>query len=218
MSDGKKACIYVLAGANGAGKSSVAGAMLLVAGTEYFNPDIAARQILSGNPATTQTEANSAAWYEWKRLLDRAIDEGLYYAFETTLGGNTIPALLKKASSAGHAVRVLFVGLSSPELHIARVRARVATGGHDIPEETIRDRYNRSRENLIELMPNLTELRLYDNSQDADPVSGSAPEPLLILHVKERQIVAICEAGNVPVWAKPMVAAAMKIARIQTFW
>src|SRR2546422_5178074 len=51
------------------------------------------------------------------------------------------------------------VGLSSAELHIARVRARVAKGGHDIPEPRIRDRYDRSRLNLIHLMARLTELR-----------------------------------------------------------
>jgi predicted ABC-type ATPase len=125
VSNGEKASIYVLAGANGAGKSSVAGAMLVAAGTEYFNPDIAARRILSENPAATQTEANSAAWYEGKRLLERAINDGLHYAFETTLGGNTIPAILKKASSAGHEVRVFFVGLrQSGVAHRARSRAR----------------------------------------------------------------------------------------------
>jgi predicted ABC-type ATPase len=102
-------------------------------------------------------------------------------------------------------------------LHIARVRARVAAGGHDIPEQTIRERYNRSRQNLIEVMPSLTELRLYDNSQDADPVSGSPPEPLLVLHFKQRQIVTICVAGNVPAWAKPIIAAAVKISGNETF-
>jgi predicted ABC-type ATPase len=209
---GKKSCIYVLAGTNGAGKSSVAGAMLLAAGAEFFNPDIAARRILSENPTATQTEANSAAWHEGKRLLERAIDEGLNYAFETTLGGNTIPAILKSASSTGHEVRVLFVGLSSPELHIARVRARVAIGGHDIPEEKIRERYDRSRENLIELMPGLTEFRLYDNSQDGDPGSELAPEPFLVLHLKQRQIVAACDPRDVPAWAKPVVVAAMKLS------
>jgi hypothetical protein len=65
-----------------------------------------------------------------------------------------------------------FVGLSSAELHMARVRSRVARGGHDIPEERIRERYDRSRINLIELMPRLTELKVYDNSFEADPHAG----------------------------------------------
>jgi predicted ABC-type ATPase len=66
--------------------------------------------------------------------------------------------------------------LSSPELHIARVRSRVAKGGHDIPDAKIRDRYDRSRLNLIQLMPKLTELRVYDNTREADPDAGGAPQ------------------------------------------
>ena len=69
--------IYVLAGANGAGKSSIGGAAFLHHGVEYFNPDEAARRILAANPAITQEDANSAAWHEGKRLLERAIAERL---------------------------------------------------------------------------------------------------------------------------------------------
>jgi len=56
-----------------------------------------------------------------KRLLERAIAERLDFAFETTLGGHTIGALLHAALAAGIDVRMWFVGLSSPELHMARV-------------------------------------------------------------------------------------------------
>ena len=73
-------CIYVLAGANGAGKSSIGGAAFLQHGVEYFNPDEAARRILAANPAITQEDANSAAWHEGKRLLERAIAERLNFA------------------------------------------------------------------------------------------------------------------------------------------
>src|SRR5207247_1256905 len=66
-------CIYVLAGTNGAGKSSLAGATFLSAGTEYFNPDQAARLIRDRNPGLGPTEANSAAWHQGRRLLERAI-------------------------------------------------------------------------------------------------------------------------------------------------
>jgi predicted ABC-type ATPase len=108
--------IYVLAGTNGAGKSSLMGAMLVQQGVEYFDPDRAAQRILSANrdpanrgPANrgiSQVEANSAAWYEGKRLLERAIVEGLSFAFETTLGGKTIVNLLDQALSEGIEVRI----------------------------------------------------------------------------------------------------------------
>jgi predicted ABC-type ATPase len=200
----------VLAGTNGAGKSSVAGAMFRQAGADYFNPDEATARILTANPDTSPADANSAAWHEGKRLLERAIAERLDFAFETTLGGHTISALLRQALAAGIDVRMWFVGLSGPELHMARVRARVARGGHDIPEEKIRQRYDRSRLNLIELMPRLTELRVFDNSFDADPHAGHAPQPKLILHLAAGTTLQRVELSRTPQWAKALVAAAVK--------
>jgi predicted ABC-type ATPase len=205
-------CLYVLAGTNGAGKSSIGGAMFLQAGVEYFNPDQAARLILARNPGLSQTEANSAAWHRGRHLLERAIAEHKTFAFETTLGGNTITALLDRALASGLAVRVWYVGLNGPELHIARVRARVARGGHDIPAEQVRARYDRSRLNLIRLLPKLTELRVYDNSAEADPDAGIAPEPLLLLHMLRGKIVRSCALTQTPEWAKPILAAAIKMS------
>jgi predicted ABC-type ATPase len=206
----------VLAGTNGAGKSSIAGAMFRQSGADYFNPDEATARILAANPGMTPAAANSAAWHAGKRLLERAIDERLDFAFETTLGGHTITALLQEASAAGIDVRVWFVGLSSPELHIARVRARVARGGHDIPEETIRERYARSRINLIELLPRLTELRVFDNSVEANPHADRAPRPTLVLHLAKGRIVEMAALAHTPQWAKALVAAAVRTSNAST--
>jgi len=202
-------CLYVLAGTNGAGKSSIGGAMFRRQGAGYFDPDDAARLILAANPGITQAEANSAAWHEGRRLLERAIAERCTFAFETTLGGRTITTLLDRALSEGIEVRIWYVGLGSPDLHIARVRSRVARGGHDVPDETIRARYNASRLNLVHLLPKLTELRVYDNTREADPLAGIAPEPVLILHVARGAIVSSCDLRLAPQWAKPILAAAM---------
>lgn len=199
--------IHVLAGTNGAGKSSVAGAALKRGGADYFNPDEAARRLVAAMPGIASEQANSIAWREGKRLLEHAIEQKLDLTFETTLGGNTIAALLQRAAEAGLDVRVWYVGLSSPELHIARVRARVARGGHDIPESKIRERYDRSRANLIRLLPRLTALHLYDNSEEGDPATGG-PMPKLILHLDERRIVQVLPISEVPQWAKPIVIAA----------
>jgi len=202
-------CIYVLAGTNGAGKSSIAGARFRESGAEYFNPDEAARRVLAANPAAGPDLANAAAWQHGKRLLERAIAERLTFAFETTLGGNTITALLEGGLSSGIEVRIWYVGLDTVERHIARVRQRVARGGHDIPEERIRERYDRSRLNLIRLLPRLTELRLYDNSTEADPGQGLAPQPALVLHMLKGRILSTCDLPAAPFWAKPILRAAM---------
>jgi predicted ABC-type ATPase len=207
--DTESPCIYVLAGTNGAGKSSVGGAAFREMGADYFNPDEATRRIRSTNPQVSERDANIAAWQEGKRLLEEAIAKRLVFAFETTLGGHTITSLLRGALREGVEVRMWYVALVTPELHIARVRARVARGGHDIPEKTIRERYERSRVNLIRLLPHLTELRVFDNSADADPASGATPAPLPALHVVRGTIAATCDLRRVPEWAKPIVAAAM---------
>lgn len=209
----RRSCIYVLAGTNGGGKSSVGGAAIRQHGVDYFNPDEAARRILETHSHLSQEQANSLAWNEGRRLLEAAIASHLEFAFETTLGGTTITDLLERAALAGIELRVWYVALASAELHMARVRARVKKGGHDIPEEKIRERYTRSRENLIRLLPRITELRLFDNSADADPATGSRPAPLLILRLAGGAIVEMCPPAEVPEWAKPIVAAAMRLAR-----
>jgi len=185
--------------------------MFVARGAEYFNPDSAAKRIFDSIPEISQAEANSAAWYEGKRLLERAIADRLDFAFETTLGGRTITAVLEKALSNGIEVRVWYVGLKTPELHIARVRSRYLQGGHSIPEEKIRERYVQSRLNLIRLIPKLTELLVYDNSEEADPGAGKLPKLELLLHIARGRILRSCPLETVPEWAKPIFAAALKL-------
>lgn len=205
--------IYVIAGVNGAGKSSIAGAALREFGSDYYNPDEVARALRRGNPALSQGSADGEAWRQGVRLLKRAIRERLAFAFETTLAGKTIPRLLAQAASQGIAIRVWYVGLAGPELHLARVRARVRRGGHDVPEEHILRRYERSRANLIALLPVLSSLKVFDNSADADPAAGKTPKPWLVLHVEGVKIIGPADLSRTPSWAKPIVAAARLLVR-----
>jgi predicted ABC-type ATPase len=89
------------------------------------------------------------------------------------------------------------------------VRQRVRSGGHDIPESTIRRRWRHSRQNLVQLLPVLTGLRVYDNSAEADPAAGRAPRPVLVLHMQRGDIVGPPDLSKTPDWAKPIVAAAL---------
>lgn len=205
--------IRVLAGVNGAGKSSIVGAMIRDKGGEYYNPDEAARQIMGANPGLAQTDANAAAWEQGRKLLERAIDQGLDFTFETTLGGNTMPALLAGAAKRGIELHIFYVGLGSADAHIERVRQRVRTGGHDIPEVDIRRRYRHSLINLVKLLPALTALRAYDNSVAADPATGHAPRPVLVLHMERGRIVGPSDLTSTPAWAKPIVAAALELSQ-----
>lgn len=203
----------MLAGVNGAGKSSIGGAAFRDRGGDYFNPDEAARRLMAANPGMDQAAANGAAWRQGRDLLEQAIGKNLVFALETTLGGNTIARLLAGAAERGMAIHVWYVGLASPELHIRRVRSRVRRGGHDIPEAAIRRRFEHSRLNLIALLPALAALRLYDNSTEADPAAGKAPVLVPVLVMEHRKILNPGDLTRAPDWAKPIVAAALKLAR-----
>jgi predicted ABC-type ATPase len=201
--------LYVLAGVNGAGKSSIGGRLLTQAGLAWFNPDSFARALTEYGDG--QTEANAAALKEGIRRLDVAIARGRSYAFETTLGGQTILHKLIQATRT-HDIMVWFCGLRDAEQHLARVRLRVTQGGHDIPEEHIRQRCHTSLQNLIALMPHLAQLRVYDNS--ADVALGQAiPEPTLLLSLnagRRTHPSTLAEARYTPDWAKPLVEAAFR--------
>jgi predicted ABC-type ATPase len=206
--------IYVLAGVNGAGKSSIGGAAFRDSGiADYYNPDEEAREIRNTRPGLPLAAANAAAWQKGRALLARAIQERLNFAFETTLGGNTIPRLLGEAAKTGINVLIWYVGLESPEMHVERVAARVRRGGHPVPEEAIRRRYEWSRLNLIQLMPVLSALRVYDNSDHAEPEAGGTPIPRLVLHLKGGRILGPEDLSKTPGWAKPIVAAALQSFR-----
>jgi predicted ABC-type ATPase len=157
-------------------------------------------------------DANSKAWLEMVRLLSVAIANGEAYVFETTLGGSTIAGHLRSAASAGLDVRIWYVALANSDLHIARVQRRVLAGGHDVPDERIRARYDSSRANLLELMPVLKELWVYDNSEDLEDAGDQPPEPSLILYMADGKIVQGCPMEAVPEWAKSIVLTAIRLS------
>ena len=204
--------IHVLAGVNGAGKSSIGESEFNREGSPVFNPDTIAREIRGLHPDISDALANGQAWQIGRALLEQAIAEGRDYRFETTLGGRTIAELLEKAARAGHRVNIWFCGLASPELHLARVARRVAQGGHDIPAAKIRERWRTSRENLIRLLPHIHHLRVYDNSAEADPAEGHAPRPVLWLEMKERRITAPPDPAGAPAWVQPILGAAAMVS------
>lgn len=209
--------LFVLAGVNGAGKSSVGGHLLAQAGMTWFNPDDFARE-LAARTGCAMAEANAAAWQEGMRRLNVALAAGHDHAFETTLGGNTVPAKIAEAART-HDVLMWFCGLSSAEQHIGRVRARVQAGGHDIPEAQIRARWTRARENLVALMPHLAHLRVYDNSVEVAR-GKPVPDPVLLLEMVDGHLVhPVADDADalrtMPAWAQPLVEAALMGADVR---
>jgi len=206
--------LFVLGGVNGAGKSSVLGPAVLRE-LAFYNPDAVAQRIRQ-TTACSSEQANAAAWQEGRRRLADSIAKRQSYAFESTLGGSTITRMLLDAAAQSFDIYVWFIGLSSPEQHIERVRARVAAGGHDISDAQIRKRWFSARRNLLALMPVVKELIVYDNSAERDPATGLLPDPRPLLHwSRDDGIVAppLQNLADTPDWAKPIVAQALKLAR-----
>ena len=204
--------LYVLAGVNGAGKSSIGGHLLERDGLTWFNPDTFAREFKAATGCGQET-ANAHAWHEGMRRLDEAVAKGRNHAFETTLGGKTVTAKILEAAKT-HDVLIWFCGLSSPELHLARVTARVAAGGHPIPEEKIRERYPLAQLNLIELMPHAAYIQVYDNSTEA-AADGTVPDPVLVMEMENGRVLSpapddLEALQRAPEWARPLLEAALR--------
>jgi len=198
--------ITVIAGVNGAGKSSIAGARIRSAGGDYFNPDEVASTLRANDPSLSTVQSNGQAWQMGYNQLSRAIHEEQDYTFETTLGGNSICRLLHEAIDAGQEVRLFFCGLSSPELHIERVAARVIKGGHDIPEAKIRERWIGAIHNMLGLIPRCVTVKVYDNSKPAD---NGGPKPICLFSIQGNNFT-LSPIDPMPEWAKPLASAAMK--------
>ena len=109
--------IIVLAGVNGAGKSSIGGSALRAKGLDWYNPDEVAREMQGEFAQKPAAEINAFVWQEGFQRLQRAIREDSDFAFETTLGGNSITSALLDAIAAGVQVQVWYCGLESVELH-----------------------------------------------------------------------------------------------------
>lgn len=196
----------MLAGVNGAGKSSIGGSRLRDEGLDWYNPDEVARAVHAQFPDRSLEEINGQVWNEGLGRLKEAIRDNTDFVFETTLGGNTITNTLLQAIATGIRVNIWYCGLESPDLHIDRVKARVARGGHDIPEDKIRARYRTSMQHLCLLATGVHQLAVYDNSLPLG--RDKKPNLRLLLHFNSVEIKVL--ERDMPGWAKPVAAVCLQ--------
>jgi predicted ABC-type ATPase len=168
MSRNVSPSVVVLAGPNGAGKSTIAPTLLkgTLAVTEFVNADTIARGLSGFAPERSGLEAGKIMLGRVRELARRRED----FAFETTLASRSFAPWLKDLRGEGYAVHLVFLWLPSADFAVRRVAERVAMGGHDSPEETVRRRYLAGLRNLFGLyLPLTATWRLLDNSQAGDP-------------------------------------------------
>ena len=152
--------IVILAGPNGAGKSTLA-TRFVPPGVPFLNADNIARSL---TPAPGRN-ADLAAGRLLLARMDEAVQARTSFALETNLANRTLATRIPRWQQAGYTVSLVFVWLPSADLAVERVAARVRSGGHDIPEATIRRRYQAGLRAFFEVYQSLVDnWRLYDNS------------------------------------------------------
>ena len=155
--------LYIISGCNGAGKTTASYTMLpeMLNCREFVNADEIARGLSPFNPNSMAIEAGRLMLSRIKELVNDGVD----FAFETTLATKSYTRLISEVKKRGYHVTLLFFWLSSPELAIERVRMRVALGGHSITEDIIRRRYTKGIHNLFNLYMDICDYWLIvDNS------------------------------------------------------
>lgn len=149
----KKPMLLLFAGPNGSGKSTITSHFDMVG--EYTNADDVV--------ASTGISIVDAA-----KLVDErryaAIEAKKDFTFETVLSSEYKMDILRKAKDEGYFIKCFFVLTVDPSINIARIEARVAQGGHDVPSDKVISRYKKSLANIKELMSICDILHVYDNS------------------------------------------------------
>lgn len=131
--------MFIISGCNGSGKTTASYSVLpeMLECSEFVNSDEFAKGFSPFDPGKASILASRYMIAKIRYLLARQKDFGI----ETTLATRSLMKTVKIAQSVGYTVTLLYFWLNSPELAIARVKARVEAGGHNIPEETVRRRY-----------------------------------------------------------------------------
>lgn len=164
----KKREIIIIAGPNGAGKTTFAREYLINEAhcPDFINVDLIAAGLSPFDPDRAAIRAGRLMLGE----IHRRIKNGESFAFETTLSGHVYARFIPRWRKAGYRVRLIFLSLPNPEIAIARVKMRVAQGGHNVASAVVRRRFDAGLRNFQEVYMNIVNMwEWYDNA-------GSSPK------------------------------------------
>ena len=193
--------LWLLAGGNGAGKSTFYRLFLAPHGIKLVNADLLAREINPEHPEEVSYQA--ANWVA--RLLIDLLSQGISFCFETVFSHPSKIDLVARAKGFGYQIILVYIHLDHPGLNEARVRQRVSEGGHNVPADKIRGRIERAMRHVKTALALADEAWLLDNSSRADPF-----RPVAVLK-KGRQVAPGTRlpqsgaVGPLSEWAKEMV-------------
>jgi predicted ABC-type ATPase len=161
------ATMYVFAGNNGSGKSTIRNLIVDQLGISVnIDPDSLARAIDPEHPELHRISAGKEAI----KLARECIRHKRDFSVETTLAGGNVIRLMKEARANGFKVTMFYVGLGDYRLNIERVAVRVQNGGHHIPTEDIKRRHQTSLQNLLDHLKLINHLIVIDNSDSSGEI------------------------------------------------
>ena len=177
--------LYIISGCNGSGKTTASYSLLpeLLECSEFVNSDEFAKHLSPFAPESAYITASRFMMKKIDYLFDRRAD----FCLESTLATRSLLKMVRKAQSQGYFVTVLYFWLNSPDMAVGRVAKRVAAGGHDIPEETIRRRYRVGLRYLFhDYMPACDKWMLADNSDPPYKLVAEGTRKGLVIKDLER--------------------------------
>lgn len=179
----EKPKLIIIGGANGSGKTTLAREFVAVEKQDYLGADEIAREL---SPDKPEAEAISAARI-FSQRLDDYLENKRSVLVESTLSGLSLQKHLLKAREKEFEITILFVYLDSPELCIERVAARVAKGGHHVPDDDIKRRFKRANINFWKVYKNLADdwSLFYNTSGKISQIAEGILENISILDEKE---------------------------------
>lgn len=159
--------LYIIAGCNGAGKTTASYTLLphILNCREFVNADSIAAGLSPFEPQGVAFEAGRIMLQRIRQLMN----EGEDFAFETTLSTRSYVSLVKKAQEHGYTVTLVYFWLHSSEQAMERVALRVSKGGHHIPADVIKRRYDRGINNLFHLYISACDYWLVVDNSDQEP-------------------------------------------------
>ena len=164
----------LIAGPNGAGKTTFAREYLPddVRILNFINADLIAAGL---SPLKPQLAAIAAARILLQQM-DKLVESGADFAFESTLSGRGYVSRLKRMKQLGYHVEIIYLRIASTNLAIKRIASRVEQGGHDVPKSDVRRRFSRSWNNFETVYRPLADAwAVYDNSARSPKLIGSGP-------------------------------------------
>jgi len=186
--------LIFLAGPNGAGKSTFFELYLADLGLPFVNADRVARVLRAAEPEASAADIDRRGFLEAEKLRAAFVEAGLSFCTETVFSDPAGAKLgfLERAGRRGFTVFLVFIGLASAQLAVARVVQRVRDGGHDVPDDKLYARFPRTLENLRAALPLADVAFVVDNS--------AAEVPFRVVGVYARGAL-VSHHPPIPAWA-----------------